>query len=77
MSDKPVAERLQVKGGRRLAVIGASAELEKTIGAGKARGASRGRADRPQGPVAHPLGGQRGRAGARRLPDAGKGRLNG
>lgn len=38
MSDKPVAERLQVKGDRRLAVIGASAALEKTIGAGKARG---------------------------------------
>lgn len=38
MSDKPVAERLQVKGDRRLAVIGASADLEKTLGAGKARG---------------------------------------
>jgi hypothetical protein len=38
MSDKPVAERLQVKGDRRLAVIGASASLEKTIGANKARG---------------------------------------
>jgi hypothetical protein len=37
MSDKPVAERLQVKGNRRLAVIGASAPLEKTVGAGKAR----------------------------------------
>jgi hypothetical protein len=37
MSDKPVAERLQVKGGRRLAVIGASAALEKTVGAAKAR----------------------------------------
>lgn len=37
MSDKPVAERLHVKGGRRLAVIGASATLEKTVGAGKAR----------------------------------------
>ena len=39
MSDKPVAERLQVKGSRRLAVIGASAPLEKTVGAGKARAA--------------------------------------
>jgi hypothetical protein len=38
MSDKPVAERLQVKGDRRLAVVGASAALEKTVGAGKARG---------------------------------------
>ena len=37
MSDKPVAERLQVKGDRRLAVIGASAALEKTVGASKAR----------------------------------------
>ena len=37
MSDKPVAERLQLKGDRRLAVIGASAALEKTVGASKAR----------------------------------------
>ena len=37
MSDKPVAERLQVKGERRLAVIGASVALEKTVGAAKAR----------------------------------------
>ena len=37
MSDKPVAERLQVKGERRLAVIGASAALEKTVGVQKAR----------------------------------------
>jgi hypothetical protein len=37
MSDKPVAERLQVKGDRRLAVIGASAALDKTVGAGRAR----------------------------------------
>ncbi len=37
MSDKPVAERLQVKGDRRLAVIGASAALEKKVGATKAR----------------------------------------
>ena len=44
MSDKPVAERLQVKGDRRLAVIGASAGLEKVVGAGKAR-ADAGNAD--------------------------------
>jgi hypothetical protein len=37
VSDKPVAERLQVKGERRLAVVGASAALEKTVGAAKAR----------------------------------------
>jgi hypothetical protein len=37
MSDKSVAERLQVKGDRRLAVIGASAALETTVGASKAR----------------------------------------
>jgi len=37
VSDKPVAERLQVKGERRLAVIGASASLDKTVGAAKAR----------------------------------------
>jgi multidrug efflux pump subunit AcrA (membrane-fusion protein) len=39
MSDKPVAERLQVKAGRRLAVIDASAALERLIGASKARAA--------------------------------------
>jgi hypothetical protein len=33
MSDKPVAERLQVKGGRRLAVLGAPHDLERAIGA--------------------------------------------
>lgn len=33
MSDKPVAERLQVKNGRRLAVIDAPAGLDGTIGA--------------------------------------------
>jgi hypothetical protein len=38
MSEKPVAERLQVKGDRRLAVIGASDALEKIVGASKARG---------------------------------------
>ena len=38
MSDKSVAERLQVKGDRRLAVVGASAALEKAIGANRARG---------------------------------------
>ena len=37
MSDKPVAERLQVKGERRLAVIGAPAALEKIVGVQKAR----------------------------------------
>src|ERR1700748_1917296 len=37
MSDRPVAKRLQSKGARRLAVIGASAALEKTVGAAKAR----------------------------------------
>ena len=37
MSDKPVAERLQVRGERRLAVLGASAVLEKSIGVRKAR----------------------------------------
>jgi Protein of unknown function (DUF3052) len=37
VSGKPVAERLQVKGERRLAVVGASAALEKTVGAAKAR----------------------------------------
>jgi hypothetical protein len=37
MSDKPIPERLQVKGERRLAVIGASAELDGLIGAADAR----------------------------------------
>jgi hypothetical protein len=37
MSDKPVAERLQVKGERRLAVIGAPAAVDALIGARKAR----------------------------------------
>ena len=37
MSDKPVAERLQVKGRRRLAVVGAPPGLERTIGARGAR----------------------------------------
>ncbi len=37
MSDKPVAERLQVKGERRLAVIGAPAAVDKLIGVKKAR----------------------------------------
>ncbi len=32
MSDKPVAERLQVKGTRRLAVLGATPELDRAIG---------------------------------------------
>lgn len=38
MSDKPVVERLQVKGDRRLAVVGAPEALEKTIGGDEARG---------------------------------------
>jgi hypothetical protein len=37
MSDKPVAERLQVKGARRLAVLNAPAELEDMIGVAGAR----------------------------------------
>lgn len=37
MSDKPVAERLQVKGERRLAVLGASPALDRLVGARKAR----------------------------------------
>jgi len=37
MSAKPVAGRLQVKGDRRLAVMGAPASLESTIGARKVR----------------------------------------
>ena len=37
MSDKPVAERLQVKGERRLAVVGAPPALEKTVGAKNSR----------------------------------------
>ena len=37
MSDKPVAERLQVKGTRTLAVLGASPMLDKLVGATKGR----------------------------------------
>lgn len=37
MSDKPVAERLQVKGERRLAVVAAPEGLEATIGVSHAR----------------------------------------
>ena len=37
MSDKPVAERLQVKNGRRLAVMGASAVVDNKIGVTKHR----------------------------------------
>ncbi len=37
MSEKPIAERLQVKGERRLAVIGASAAVDGKIGAAKRR----------------------------------------
>ena len=37
MSDKPVAERLQVKGARRLAVLNAPAGLDSAIGVAGAR----------------------------------------
>lgn len=37
MSDKPVAERLQVKGGRHLTMLGAPPELDRAIGAVEAR----------------------------------------
>jgi hypothetical protein len=37
MSDKPVAERLQVKKDRRLAVTGAPAAVDRVIGVAKAR----------------------------------------
>jgi hypothetical protein len=37
MSDKPIAERLQVKGARKLAVVNAAPALDKLIGASKAR----------------------------------------
>jgi hypothetical protein len=37
VSDKPVAERLQVKAGRRLAVLGASPVLDRSIGAAAVR----------------------------------------
>jgi len=37
MSDKPLAERLQVKGARRLAVIGAPAGLDSAVGVPEAR----------------------------------------
>jgi hypothetical protein len=37
MSDKSVAERLQVKGERRLAVIGAPAAVDRKIGVAKQR----------------------------------------
>ncbi|HEX4505217.1 MAG TPA: hypothetical protein VH722_05760 [Alphaproteobacteria bacterium] len=37
MSDKPVAERLQVKGSRRLALIGSPADLDSAIGVPGAR----------------------------------------
>jgi hypothetical protein len=37
MSDKPVSERLQVKSGRRLAVVGASPDLDRAVGALEAR----------------------------------------
>ncbi len=44
MSDKPIVERLQVKGERRLAVIGATPALDRLVGAKKARAAA-GEAD--------------------------------
>lgn len=37
MSEKPIAERLQVKNNRRIAVLGASPELDHAIGAVEAR----------------------------------------
>jgi hypothetical protein len=37
MSDKPVAERLQVKNGRRLAVVGAPLAVDRLIGAPRAK----------------------------------------
>ena len=37
MSDKPIAERLQVKGERKLAVIGAPADVDRSVGAKTAR----------------------------------------
>jgi len=37
MSDKPVAERLQVKNGRRLAIIDAPAAVDRAIGAARAK----------------------------------------
>ena len=37
MSDKPIAERLQVKGARRLAVLNASALVDQRIGATERR----------------------------------------
>ena len=39
MSDKPVAERLQVKGGRRIAVISAPPALDRAVGVKKSRAA--------------------------------------
>ena len=40
MSDKPIAERLQLKGERRLAVIGGNPALDGLVGAKKARAAA-------------------------------------
>jgi hypothetical protein len=37
MSDKPIAERLQVKGERTLAVVGASTDVDRKIGVKKQR----------------------------------------
>lgn len=41
MSDKSIVERLQVKGGRRLAVLGASTALDSLIGADGLRASAR------------------------------------
>jgi hypothetical protein len=35
MSDRSVAERLQVKGARKLAVVGASADVDRKVGAAR------------------------------------------
>ena len=40
MSEKPLAERLQVKGGRRLAIVGATDGMEALIGVSDARTAA-------------------------------------
>ena len=40
MSDKPIAERLQVKGDRRIAVMGAPPAVDRAIGAKKSRAAA-------------------------------------
>jgi hypothetical protein len=37
MSDKPIAERLQVKNGRKLAIVGAPPAVDRLIGAPRAK----------------------------------------